>query len=253
MPPFTYQLYSSRNFGPVEAVLDRVAGMGYQRVEGYGGLFDGAVAVEGLAKALASHGLSMPTAHIGLDLIQSDPAFVTTSAQALGIETVVIPYLDDRPNDAAGWSALGAEVAKAAAPLRAEGLTVGWHNHDFEFEALDGADLPLALLLEADPQLRLELDLAWLHVAGQDPVKWVTRYADRLVAAHLKDVAPHGACADEGGWADLGEGVLEWPKIVAALNATGVRHLVMEHDNPKDDARFAKRSIAAAQHMAWRI
>jgi len=52
MPPFTYQLYSSRNFGPVEAVLDRVAGMGYQRVEGYGGLFDGAVAVEGLAKAL---------------------------------------------------------------------------------------------------------------------------------------------------------------------------------------------------------
>lgn len=251
MPAFSYQLYSSRNFGPVAEVLARVAAFGYDRVEGYGALFAQPGAVAELGAALRANGLRMPTAHIGLDLILADPDFVITSAEALGIETVVIPYLDQRPANAAAWRGLGKQVSQAAQPLRAAGLQVGWHNHDFEFADLGGPERPLDLLLAADPELVLELDVAWVHVAGQDPVAWIHRYSDRLVAAHLKDVAPSGACVAEDGWADLGEGVLDWPGIVAALNTTQVAHLVMEHDNPSDDARFARRSIAAAQGMEW--
>ncbi|MEO1551599.1 MAG: sugar phosphate isomerase/epimerase [Pseudomonadota bacterium] len=251
MPPFTYQLYSSRKFGPVEAVLRRVADLGFARVEGYGALVEIPQAADSLALALEETGLTMPTAHIGLDQVEETPALVISAAQTLGLETVVIPYLEDRPADAQGWSALGARVAHAADPLRAAGLTVGWHNHDFELVDLGGEQRPLDLLLAADPPLVLELDVGWVARAGLDPAAWVARHRSKLAAVHLKDVAAPGANGAEDGWADLGHGTLDWPGIVAALGTTGVGHWVMEHDNPSDDVRFAANSITAARAMNW--
>jgi len=75
---------------------------------------------------------------------------------------------------------------------------------------------------------------------------WIEKYKDRITAAHVKDIAPAGQNADEDGWADVGHGTVDWKTIIAALRNIGVRHFVMEHDNPKDDARFATRSIASA-------
>ena len=85
--------------------------------------------------------------------------------------------------------------------------------------------------------------------AGKDPVEWIERYAGRIVAAHLKDLAHPGEAADEGGWADLGHGVIDWSRIVPALRAAGVERWVLEHDNPNDHARFARRSIETARAL----
>src|SRR5690606_13818777 len=60
---FSFQLYSARNFPPLDRVLGRLAELGYAQVEGYGGLYDDA---EGLAASLRQHGLAMPTGHFGL-------------------------------------------------------------------------------------------------------------------------------------------------------------------------------------------
>ena len=134
-------------------------------------------------------------------------------------------------------------MAEAGKPITDAGLTYGWHSHDFEFIAVDGV-LPIDLIMQADPSISLELDLAWAHKAGQDPVSWVRKYADRLIAAHVKDVAAVGENMDEDGWADVGHGVLDWPRFWAALRQTSCKIFVMEHDNPKDDHRFAMRSLA---------
>ena len=40
MPDISYQLYSSRNFGPLSKTLSMLSEAGYQYVEGYGGIFD---------------------------------------------------------------------------------------------------------------------------------------------------------------------------------------------------------------------
>ena len=70
------------------------------------------------------------------------------------------------------------------------------------------------------------------------------RYADRVAAIHVKDIAPAGECADEDGWADVGQGVIDWKTIMAFIKAeTKAELFVMEHDNPNDIARFARRSI----------
>ena len=71
--------------------------------------------------------------------------------------------------------------------------------------------------------------------------------ASRGVPAFMKDIAPKGEKQDEDGWADVGHGTQDWPAIKAELDAQGVTHFVLEHDNPADHARFARRSLDTVQ------
>lgn len=242
----SYQLYSSRNFGPLPETLSMLARAGYAEVEGYGAIFEGLSDPARIAEPLRASGLTMPSAHFGLDVIEGDPQQVIDMAKALGIRHVFAPYLNasERPTDADGWRAFGARVEKAGAPLVAAGLGFGWHNHDFEFTPLADGTMPVDALFEGGPGLTLEFDVAWCARAGEDPFPWIEKLAPRIATAHVKDIAPSGENLDEDGWADVGQGVMDWAGIMAALAGTDCRHFVVEHDNPSDDARFAAASIA---------
>lgn len=248
MTDFSYQLYSSRNFPPLEDTLQMLSSLGYAQVEGYGGLFGADADPFAIRGLLDKNGLSMPTTHIGVDEIEANAAGVISLARVLGADTVFAPYLaaEQRPTDAKGWAAFAARLAEAGKPLLDAGLRFGWHNHDFELAQVDG-EFVLDLILGGSDDVSLELDLAWVKVGGQDPVEWIAKHADRLVSVHLKDIAPKGEAEDEDSWADVGHGTMDWSGITVALKDTGVSYFVMEHDNPNDHERFARRSIEAAR------
>ena len=72
--------------------------------------------------------------------------------------------------------------------------------------------------------------------------------ASGITAVHVKDIAPAGENADEDGWADVGQGTVDWKAADGGAAARPRRkYFIMEHDNPKDAARFAERSLAAAR------
>jgi sugar phosphate isomerase/epimerase len=245
----SYQLYSSRNFPPVAETLRMVAALGYDAVEGYGGLYADANLVGELSAHLAATGLKMPSGHFGLGQIEDTPGEVIDIARMLGIGHVFCPYLmpGDRPTDAAGWRDFGARLQRVGEPIRAAGLGFGWHNHDFEVTALPGGAYPQDLIFEGGPNLEWEIDVAWVIRGGADPFDWIARYADRITAAHVKDIAPAGQNADEDGWADVGQGGVDWKGLTAALRRAGCDLFVLEHDNPSDDRRFARRSLDAVK------
>jgi sugar phosphate isomerase/epimerase len=87
------------------------------------------------------------------------------------------------------------------------------------------------------------MDVAWVIRGGSDPFKWIERYKDRISSVHVKDIAPAGQNEDEGGWADVGYGTVDWKKLYQAFKATKARHFILEHDLPSDLARCARRSI----------
>ena len=244
MAAISYQLYSSRNWDVAETFA-MLADLGVKEVEGFGPYFEDPARTRAL---LDEHGMTMPTAHFALDLVEADPEKVISIAQTIGIETVIIPYLaaENRPDTVEGWKAFGARVAAAGKPVRAAGLGFAWHNHDFEMVPVDG-QMPLDLIAAASDDIQIELDLAWVHVAGEDPVAWVRRFAGRLAAVHVKDVAQSGENTDEDGWADVGFGIMDWPAIKAEMDAAGVSRYVIEHDNPNDHKRMASRSLASVQ------
>ncbi|MGD1888230.1 MAG: sugar phosphate isomerase/epimerase family protein [Cohaesibacteraceae bacterium] len=245
MTGFAYQLYSSRNFLPLESTLAMLSEAGYTAVEGYGALVADEDRVAALELALAKSNLSMPTCHVGLDQIQTDPTGVISFAEQLGIKTIIAPYLppEDRPLDSDGWRTFAKELADASRPLVDAGLTFGWHNHDFEFETLQTGEHILDLLLGGGDHVMFEFDVAWAVRAGQEPQFWIDRYGGRLCAAHIKDIAREGEAANEDGWADVGYGTVDWKTLLAALKDKGVSSFIVEHDNPSDDRRFATRSI----------
>ena len=249
MTDFSYQLYSSRKFAPLPDVLKMIADLGYTQAEGWGGLYASPEAVETLKAHLGANGLAMPTGHVGFEQIRDDTDTVIAFAKARGMKAVITPIAPGRDMGMTGWEAFAAELAEASKPYLDAGLEVGYHNHHFEFFDKGGDRLPIEVILDGAPDIKFEMDVAWVAKGGHDPLEWMARYSDRLIAAHVKDIAPEGTCEDEDGWADVGQGTLPWSDYMAALRGAGVDIFVMEHDNPSDDRRFAERSIAAARKL----
>lgn len=246
MTEYSYQLYSSREFPPLSDTMKMVRKHGYSQVEAYAGLFDDVGAVKA---ALDETGLTMPSSHFGLDMLENEPDRVLEIAETLGIRKVYCPHIaaDLRPHDAKGWRAFGERLERCGRPIRDAGLGFGWHNHDFEFKRLSEGTLPMQHILAGGPSLNWEADLAWIVRGGGDPFAWIRDYGDRMDAVHVKDIAPEGECVDEDGWADVGYGTMDWPGLVRALDAAGVTLYIMEHDKPNDHERFARRSIASVR------
>ena len=250
----SFQMFSGRNY-PLDQVLKTVADAGYKYVEGYGGLdyasTDGGLGglygdLPGLKAKLDANGLSMPTAHVGLDLLEQ-PDRALAISETLGTKVFMCPWLapDQRPTDVSGWQAFGERLANISAPFTKAGITFGYHNHDFEFAVLPDGRFPMDVLLDAAPDIYTEADIAWIYRGKADAFAWLEKFGKRIVAVHVKDIAPAGQNLDEDGWADVGHGTLPWKDLLNHVKAkTAARYFVAEHDSPSDLTRFATRSIA---------
>ncbi|MEM8916543.1 MAG: sugar phosphate isomerase/epimerase [Pseudomonadota bacterium] len=244
--PFSIQLYSARNFPPLSETLATVARLGYTSVEPFGGMF-GQVAE--LEKGLADNGLTAPTAHMGLDDLQGDFEGMVAKAKSIGVGTVIVPAPNGSwQKSTAEWAQIGKDLAAMQEKMATKDLAFAWHNHAVEFEMLDDGKIPLEHLL--GDSLLWEADIAWIVKGGAEPKEWLERYSGRVIAAHIKDIAEAGKNEDEDGWADVGDGVMDWPTLWNQSAAAGANVMIAEHDNPSDFERFASRTLAAMKTYA---
>ncbi|WNZ80889.1 sugar phosphate isomerase/epimerase [Pseudomonas sp. P105] len=157
----------------------------------------------------------------------------------------MVPYLQpqERPTDARGWQKLGDELNALGARLRKDGMRLAYHNHDFEMKKYQGKTGYEWLVDATRPDnLALEIDAAWVSRGGQDPVRLIKRYSDRLFALHAKDNAGIGVRDDELNFAPVGEGLMAWDEIVATAQEEARPLYIVEHDLPKDPASIIKAS-----------
>jgi len=246
MTDISYQLYSSRQFPPLAGTLKMLKDLGYTQVEGFGGLYGD---VPGLVTALNASGMTMPSGHFSIDLLEKEPDRVFEIARATGMKALYCPHIaaDQRPTDKAGWRAFGKRLEAAGKRFVDAGYVFGWHNHDFELRPQTDGSVPLEEIFKGGPNLTWEADLAWIVRGGADPFDWIKRHGGRMTSVHIKDIAPEGECVDEDGWADVGHGTMDWKGLWQAVRATPCQTFVMEHDKPNDDRRFARRSIQSVK------
>jgi len=195
-----------------------------------------------LKQLLDRYSIKAISSHVQLADLRSDLGAVVAFNRSIGNTTLVVPYLDkkDRPTDAAGWTALGQELGRIAAQANAQGMRLAYHNHDFELFDFNGKTGLELLFAAAGPDLKTELDLAWVARAGHDPVVMLGKFRGHVFAVHAKDNAPTGQAEDEGGFAAVGQGVLDWNAILPAAAAAGVQWYIVEHDQPRDPAKVIK-------------
>jgi len=136
----------------------------------------------------------------------------------------------------------------AAVRLADEGIALYYHNHHVEFAKHDGRYL-LDIIADASPHVGIELDVHWIQRGGLDPVRVIDQYAGRVKLVHLKDYRigwPTAETIDalergdhaafQEGWkglvqfAEVGEGNLDWPGIIAHSLAAGAEYLLVEQD-----------------------
>ncbi len=225
--PVALQMYTVRDVAERDflGTLRQVAQIGYAGVElaGTGGL-----SAPELKAALADLGLVAVGSHTPLHVLESDLADVIEFHQAIGCPHVIVPWVPlERRQTLDGWRQVAASLNRIGREVRQAGLYLCYHNHAFEFEPFDGK-FALDWLYElTDPDLvKAELDTYWMQYAGQDPAAYIRKYADRVGLLHLKDMEP----GDERMFAEVGEGVLDWPAIFQAAEASAVRWYVVEQD-----------------------
>lgn len=240
----SFQLYSARDNTSWKNLVRDIARLGYTQTEGFPGVYGDP---DGFRRLLDAHGLTMPSGHFPLDMLENDLARALDIRALLGISRIYCPMLEqaDRPSDRTGWRAFAARLQTVQKDLSEAGIEFGWHNHDYEFLAAPDGTIPMREILDGAPDIGWEADIAWIVRGGDDPMDWIERYGCRIGTAHVKDIAPPGLCTDEDGWADVGHGTLDWRALKTALHAAGCDLYVVEHDKPSDIRRFARRSIAA--------
>lgn len=241
--PIAVQMYTLRNVASLEEQLKIVHDAGIHAVETVG--TQNASAAD-LKRLLDKYSIQVVSTHVQLSDLRSDLDKVVAFNKSIGNSVLVVPYLkkEERPTDAAGWTALGKELGAISNKVRAKGMTLAYHNHDFEIVDFNGKT-GLELMFEgAGPKLEAELDLAWIARAGYDPAALLGKFRGRVFAVHAKDNAPTGQAKEEDGFAALGKGVLNWNAILPAAARADVRWYIIEHDHPLDPAAVVKTGAA---------
>jgi sugar phosphate isomerase/epimerase len=214
------------------AALARLRETGYSYVELAG--LHGRSAAE-IRRWLDAAGVTAVSAHVPWPRLAGETDVVLEELATLGIEHAVVPSLpgERREQGAEGYRRFGRELAELAPALAEHGARLHYHNHWFELDQQDGRT-GLDLLAEAaGPEVGLELDLAWLRAAGEDPARWLERVpSERLTLAHLKDVR-----LEDGRQVSLpvGEGLLDWAPVLTAYRDAGVVWGIVEDDEPPGD------------------
>jgi sugar phosphate isomerase/epimerase len=256
------QLYTVRDLmkKDFEGTIARVARIGYKEVE-FAGYFN--KTPQEVRAILQKNGLASPSTHVGYDVVEKKWPETLDAAKAIGHEFVVCPWIDEKQRKTPdGWKRAAELFNHAGEAAQKAGIHFAYHNHAFEFEPSEalGDKLPYDFLLaETDPQLvKMEMDLCWITVGGEDPLKYFDRYPGRFPLVHVKDWTKKGPSgndyggatgshAREGHMADVGQGDIDWKRIFAQSGKAGIQHYMVENDEPQspyDDLRISYEYLA---------
>lgn len=264
--PIGIQLYT---LGPegmkdLDASLAALRKIGYRTVEIPG--FMGRSAAE-LKAALDRAGLTCPSAHIQARGGFDDVARLADDLATVGVKHAVMPspFVPDHAIKAAAGASgadsyrrmMGALTAddwkmnadflnRKGAALKAAGIKVGYHNHNFEF-APQGSTTGLDILLaNTDPALvTFEADVGWMAAAGVDPLAFLQKHKGRFTLMHVKDVKPTTKPNFELRMdpTEVGSGRLDWKRLLPGAYAAGVRGFYLEQEPPFERPRIEAARI----------
>lgn len=224
------QLWSVREAvkADIDDTLAQLAAMNFDGVEFAGEFGPYHNRPAELRARLQALGLQASGAHVNIAALSAQ-AYQSTVAfyRALGVTSLIVG-MDERAWQPEGVAALAADLNAAAARLAPEGMQVGYHNHDGEFNAFGAATFWDYLAQHTDPSVILQQDVGWTRFAGKDPVTYVARYPGRTLTTHYKVIPPEGSELSP----IIGVAPLNWRALIHANETQGgTRWLVVEQED----------------------
>ncbi|MFZ2537938.1 MAG: sugar phosphate isomerase/epimerase [Oscillospiraceae bacterium] len=179
------QMYAIRALAKesMEKALETVAAIGYEGVE-FAGFFDHSA--EQIADLLKKYNLEVLGAHIGEDLMFDKADETIAFHKVIGNTRIICPWYDIKTK--ADVLELAEKIKAVAPKYKDAGMKLFYHNHAHEFQK-DGEEYLIDILASEVSKdiLSLEFDAYWVYRGGECPVKYLTKYADRVEIFHAKD------------------------------------------------------------------
>ena len=239
LPPLAAQVYTIRDH--IKTPADFAASMAKVRAIGYTGVqldleHHPDVPATDIRRACDDAGLTICISHFGYELFENELNAIVERQQTWGCGQTAIVAMPRRfhQEGADGYRRFAQEASAIGEKLAESGITLSYHNHSFEFVRFGqqtGLDMIFA---ESDPRyLQAEIDVYWVQHGGADPAAWIQRVAGRMPVVHYKDMA---ILADGSqAFAEVGQGNLNWPRMVDATIETAVPWIVVEQDRCRRD------------------
>lgn len=228
--PIGLQLYSLREElqQDFEGTIRQVADMGYIGVEPWGGMPTDLTEAAALFKSLD---LQVFNSHVGFPSDESGQQAMLDVASAFGLSRVAIAFLPPEMFETIdSIKGVCEKINQVNQLAKANNLTLGYHNHWWEYKTLDGQDTLDLMLSELDDDIFLEVDTYWVEVGGLDTLDFVKKVGSRAPLIHIKD----GPLNREEPMTALGRGNMPIPELVAACADTA-EWLIVEIDRTDGD------------------
>ncbi len=225
------QLWSVREAMNEDAVntIQKVGDIGYSFIE-TAGYSDGKfynmepdtfvqLAEENGLKFLSSHtGKALPTEEQWDSVMMWWDACIEAHVEA-GVEYIVQPWMGSAGYDSlAGLQAYCDYFNAVGEKCAAKGIKFGYHNHDKEFQELEGVTIYDYMLENTDPEkVFFQLDLYWIDHGGADALTYFEKYPGRFLLWHVKDEAEVGA-----------SGNMDFERIFAHAEQAGMKKIIVE-------------------------
>lgn len=225
------QLYTIRDevSKNLNSTLERVAKIGYNSIEaaGYANRqFYGLKPAE-FKKLVNSFGMELHSTHSNISPDIADTVIEDTIEA--GIPYLIMPWLaPDKRVSLDSYKKLADDYNIIGEKCKNAGITFAYHNHDFEFETIEG-EIPYNLLLdntEAD-LVKMQLDLFWIKKAGFDPIHYFEKYPGRFELWHIKDMDDTQAAAN----IEVGRGIIDFETLLKYKEQAGMKYFFIELDN----------------------
>lgn len=224
-----------------KATLQAVADAGYKNIEA-AGYEDGkfySMTPKAFKSLLKTLKLKPISTHQGSVTMENAEAMMA-DVKAAGFKYFVIPVPpmglfkfdeETRSMSMTGGAKNLAEILDTLGEkAKAAGLKLLYHNHDFEFKKDADGIVTIDYLLEnCNPKyVNFQMDLYWVKKAGADPVAYFEKYPGRFKIWHVKDMD------DQGRFAPVGNGTIEFARILAEKKKSGMKYYMVEQDQTFD-------------------
>ncbi len=219
--PVALQLYSVREMldQDFEGTVRRVAEIGYIGVEAYGGMPGG---LKNSADMFAELELEVCSSHVAFPDDANKDCMLAV-AEAYGVSRVAVAYLPpDNFETIDSIKGICERLNRAGEFADSNNLSLGYHNHWWEYKLLEGQATLDLMLNDLDSSVFLEIDTYWVQVGGMDAVDVVERAGARAPLIHLKD----GSLNKDDAMTAVGAGKMQVPEIVAATAESADWHIV---------------------------
>lgn len=230
-------LFSVRNLIKTEeeflSTAKSLKEMGYSYMQYSGAPYD----AERIKRVSEQAGMPVCLTHVPFERIVNDTQALMEEHEKFGCKYIGLGMMPiDKLTNEEEMKRTVSLLNEAGGKMSENGFTFFYHHHHFEFFK-HGDKTVFEYLIENAPDIHFTVDTYWLQYGGADIMATLEKLKGRIACVHLKDYKiefDKEKASFAPTVAPVGDGVLDFKRIIEKMQTLGTEYYLVEQDNAAD-------------------